>query len=84
MLDNSLTIIDDRPSWDSNQVRAYLDQLRFYLKVQEPGKYGDRVLIQTENLNLADAIKEARNRTRIVNHSAGREVLELEYVDPFE
>jgi hypothetical protein len=64
--DSVLTVVDDNLHLSPQLVKIKADQIQFYLKTSDPVRFGDRVLVQNENINLRDAINQGR--TRVIEH----------------
>jgi cytidylate kinase len=64
--DSVLTVVDDNLHLSPQLVKIKADQIQFYLKTSDPVRFGDRVLVQNENINLRDALSQAR--TRVIEH----------------
>jgi cytidylate kinase len=65
--DSVLTVVDDNLHLSPQLVKIKADQIQFYLKTSDPVRFGDRVLVQNENINLRDALSQAR--TRVIEHT---------------
>ena len=65
--DSVLTVVDDNVHLSPQLVKIKADQIQFYLKTSDPVRFGDRVLVQNENINLRDALSQAR--TRVIEHT---------------
>jgi hypothetical protein len=65
--DSVLTVVDDNLNLSPQLVKIKADQIQFYLKTSDPVRFGDRILVQNEDVNLKDALSQAR--TRVIEHT---------------
>jgi hypothetical protein len=64
--DGIRSIVDDNLFLPPQLVKIKSDNDMWFLKTSDPVKYGDRVLVQSEDINLRDALSQAR--TRVIEH----------------
>jgi hypothetical protein len=64
--DGIRSIVDDNLFLPPQLVKIKSDNDMWFLKTSDPVKYGDRVLVQSEDINLKDALSQAR--TRVIEH----------------
>jgi cytidylate kinase len=65
--DGIRSIVDDNLFLPPQLVKIKSDNDMWFLKTSDPVKYGDRVLVQSEDINLKDALSQAR--TRVIEHT---------------
>jgi hypothetical protein len=65
--DGIRTIVDRNLHLSPQLVKIKSDNDIWFLKTCDPVKYGDRVLVQSEDINLKDALSQAR--TRVIEHT---------------
>jgi hypothetical protein len=75
--DSVLTIVDDNLSLPPQLVKIKLDAIMWFLKVADPIKYGDRLIVREEKVDLAGALQSAK--TRVLDITPKPPI-----VDPFE
>jgi hypothetical protein len=75
--DSVLTIVEDNINLMPPQaIKTKLDAIMWFLKVADPIKYGDRLIVREEKVDLAGALVEAKTRVLDITPKSN--------VDPFE
>jgi hypothetical protein len=70
------TIVEDNPTLSPQALKIKLDAIITWLKWMNPAKYGDRLIVREEKVDLAGALVEAKHRVLDITPSSN--------VDPFE
>lgn len=77
------TITDDDPFGDPQILRLKSDNMKWFLGVQDPAKYGQRQTVTVESVDLGSALTEARQRAnRVIDVTPAMTLIEAP--DPFE
>jgi hypothetical protein len=64
--DDVLTLVDDDVFGTDPQIlKLKADNMKWYLQVMNPAKYGQRQTVVTEFVDIGQALLEAKNRTAI-------------------
>lgn len=77
------TITDDDPFGDPQILRLKSDNMKWFLGVQDPAKYGMRQTVTVESVDLGSALTEARSRAnKVIDITPAMQLIEAP--DPFE
>lgn len=76
------TLVDDDPFGDPQLLKLKSDNLKWYLGVQDPARYGQRQTLTVESVDLTAAITEAKQRAarKLIDITPAASALP----DPFE
>jgi len=82
--ENITTLVDDDPFGDPQLLKLKSDNLKWYLGVCDPAKYGQRQTLTVESVDIGAALTEARNRARLVDITPLPQQIETDIPNPFE
>jgi len=78
------TLVDDDPFGDPQLLKLKSDNLKWYLGVCDPAKYGQRQTLTVESVDIGAALTEAKDRARLVDITPMPQQIETVIPDPFE
>lgn len=79
-----LTLVDDDPFGDPQLLKIKADNMKWFLGVCDPARYGQRQTLTVESVDIGAALTEAKNRARLIDITPRSPQLEQPVPDPFE
>lgn len=77
-------LVDNDPFGDPQLLRLKSENLKWFLGVQDPARYGQRQTLTVESVDIGAALTEAKNRARLIDITPRSPQLEQPVPDPFE
>lgn len=81
--ENVLTLVDDDPFGDPQLLKIKGDNMKWFLGVCDPAKYGQRQTLTVESVDISAALTEAKNRARLIDITPAPQQLTADIPDPF-
>jgi len=67
LADSMLTLLEDNPEQSPHALRIKFESTKWYLSCRVPQVYGEKIFMQTEDINLRDAMLEAKKRAQAID-----------------
>lgn len=79
-----LTLVDDDPFGDPQLLKIKSDNMKWFLGVCDPARYGQRQTVTVETVDISAALTEAKQRAKTIDITPGLVSLPNSLPDPFE
>ena len=83
LAESVLELVDNDPFGDPQLLKLKSDNLKWFLGVQDPARYGQRQTVTVETVDISAALTEAKQRARTIDVTPGRVALPNSLPDPF-
>lgn len=84
LAESVLELVDNDPFGDPQLLKLKSDNLKWFLGVQDPARYGQRQTVTVETVDISAALTEAKQRARTIDVTPGLVSLPNSLPDPFE
>lgn len=84
LAESVLELVDNDPFGDPQLLKLKSDNLKWFLGVQDPAKYGQRQTLTVESVDIGAALTEAKNRARLIDITPLPPQIEQTVPNPFE